>query len=158
LAHTRINTGVPLKTVVVDKGYRGPRVGWPDVEIVRPGQRSQDAAHRRWRRSRLRRRSLVEALIGHMKNEGLLDRNWLKGSLGDTIHVLLCAAGQNLRLILRALADFFACVPSPASVAEQMHARLQRFIEALWPYRQLLNARAQVSPLDEVIGHAFASA
>ena len=60
LAHTRINTGVPLKTVVVDKGYRGPQVGWPGVEIVRPGQRS-----------RLPGRSLVEVLIGHMKNEGL---------------------------------------------------------------------------------------
>jgi IS5 family transposase len=108
LAQTRINTGVKLKTVVVDKGYRGPHVSWPGVEIVRPGQRSRDAAHRRWRRARLRRRSLVEALIGHMKNEGLLDRNWLKGQLGDAIHVLLCAAGQNLRLILRALALLFA--------------------------------------------------
>ena len=43
LAHTRINTGVPLKTVVVDKGYRGPQVGWPGVEIVRPGQRGRDS-------------------------------------------------------------------------------------------------------------------
>ena len=90
-----------------------------------------------------------------MKNEGLLNRNWLKGSLGDAIHVLLCAAGQNLRLILRALADFFACAPSPASIADQMHAGLQRFIEALWPYRKLSNARAQANPLDEVIDHAF---
>ncbi len=52
-------------------------------------------------------------------------------------------------------ADFFACAPSPASIADQMHAGLQRFIEALWPYRQLSNARAQVNPLDEVIDHAF---
>ena len=92
-------------------------------------------------------------LIGHMKKEGLLDRNWLKGSLGDTIHVLLCAAGQNLR----ALADFFTCAPRLALIADQMHAGLQRFIEALWPYRQLLNARAQANSLDEVIDHAFAS-
>lgn len=158
LAHTRINTGVPLKTVVVDKGYRGPQVRWPGVEIVRPGQRSRDAAHRRWRRNRLRRRSLVEAVIGHMKNEGLLDRNWLKGSLGDAIHVLLCAAGQNLRLILRALADFFACVPSPASIGDQMHAGLQWLIEAFLPHRQLSNARVRLNPLDELIGHAVASA
>lgn len=35
-----------------------------------------------------------------MKNDGLLRRNWLKGSLGDEMHALLCSAGHNLRLIL----------------------------------------------------------
>jgi IS5 family transposase len=108
LAHTRLNTGVPIKTAVVDKGYRGRRAAWPGVEIVRPGQRSTDEAHRQRRRQQLRRRSVIEALIGHMKNDGLLDRNWLKGKAGDAIHVVLCAAGQNLRLILKAIAAFFA--------------------------------------------------
>ena len=95
LAHTRINTGVPLKTVVVDKGYRGPQVGWPGVEIVRPGQRSRDAAHRRWRRSRLRRRSLVEALIGHMKNEGY----WIEtGSKGHSVTPSMCCCVPPVRI------------------------------------------------------------
>lgn len=35
-----------------------------------------------------------------MKNDGLLRRNWLKGSLGDAMHALLCGAGHNLLLIL----------------------------------------------------------
>ena len=38
--------------------------------------------------------------IGHMKTDGLLARNWLKGSDGDAIHAVLCGAGHNLRLIL----------------------------------------------------------
>jgi IS5 family transposase len=108
LAHTKLNTGVPIKTAVVDKGYRGPRAAWPGVEVVIPGQRSRDESHRQRRRKQLRRRSVIEALIGHMKTDGLLDRNWLKGSTGDAIHVVLCAAGQNLRLILRAIEAFFA--------------------------------------------------
>jgi hypothetical protein len=37
-----------------------------------------------------------------------LDRNWLKGKAGDAMHVVLCAAGQNLRLILSAIEAFFA--------------------------------------------------
>jgi hypothetical protein len=37
-----------------------------------------------------------------------LDRNWLKGKIGDAMHVVLCAAGQNLRLILRAMEAFLA--------------------------------------------------
>ena len=107
LAQTKLNTGVAVKTAVVDKGYRGHNTGWPGVEVVIPGQRSRDEAHRQQRRKQLRRRSVIEALIGHMKTDGLLDRNWLKGTAGDAMHVALCAAGQNLRLILRAIEAFF---------------------------------------------------
>jgi len=35
-----------------------------------------------------------------MKTDGLLARNWLKGSDGDAIHAVLCGAGHNLRLLL----------------------------------------------------------
>jgi len=36
-----------------------------------------------------------------MKTDGKLGRNWLKGALGDAIHGVLCAAGHNIRLLLR---------------------------------------------------------
>jgi IS5 family transposase len=39
-----------------------------------------------------------------MKADGRLDRNYLKGTAGDAINAILCAAGHNLRLILRHLA------------------------------------------------------
>ncbi|WP_439898066.1 hypothetical protein [Aquabacterium humicola] len=29
-----------------------------------------------------------------------MDKDWLKGSLGDAMHALLCGAGHNLRLVL----------------------------------------------------------
>jgi IS5 family transposase len=48
----------------------------------------------------LRRRSAIEPLIGHMKTDGRVDRNFLAGALGDAINVLLCGAGYNLRLVL----------------------------------------------------------
>ena len=38
-----------------------------------------------------------------MKTDGKLDRNWLKGALGDAMHAVLSGAGQNLRMILRKL-------------------------------------------------------
>jgi hypothetical protein len=75
---------------------------------VIPGQRSKDKAHRQRRRKQLRQRSVIEALIGHMKTDGLLGRNWLKSSAGDAVYVVLCAAGQNLRLILKTIAAFSA--------------------------------------------------
>ena len=51
----------------------------------------------------LKRRQVVEPMIGHMKADGLLDRNWLKGALGDAMHAILCGAGHNLRKILARL-------------------------------------------------------
>ena len=42
-----------------------------------------------------------------MKNDGLLHRNHLKGTQGDAINVILCGAGQNLRLILNYLRIFW---------------------------------------------------
>ena len=39
-------------------------------------------------------------MIGHMKSDGLLGRNWLKGALGEAMHAVLCSAGHNLRMIL----------------------------------------------------------
>ena len=56
----------------------------------------------------IHRRSAIEPAIGHMKNEGKLRRNWLKGSLGDALNAVLCGAGHNLRMLLRVLRLFYA--------------------------------------------------
>ncbi len=52
-------------------------------------------------RRELRRRSAIEAVIGHCKTDGYLGRNFLKGRLGDQINAVMSAVGYNLRLILR---------------------------------------------------------
>jgi IS5 family transposase len=91
------------KAVFVDKGYRGVNV--PGVAIWRSGQkRGVTPAIKK----AIHRRSAVEPAIGHMKNDGRLRRNWLKGRLGDALHAVLCGAGHNLRMILRALRLYFA--------------------------------------------------
>ena len=48
----------------------------------------------------LRRRSAIEAEIGHMKTDGRLSRCPLKGALGDALFAALCACGHNIRKIL----------------------------------------------------------
>ena len=50
--------------------------------------------------SDLRRRSAIEAEIGHMKTDGRLSRCPLKGSFGDTLFAVLCGCGHNIRKIL----------------------------------------------------------
>ncbi|CAH2926277.1 MAG: Mobile element protein [uncultured Paraburkholderia sp.] len=53
-----------------------------------------------------------------MKTDGKLDRNWLKGALGDAMHAVLCGAGHNLRMILRKLKVFLrphsCCLACPS--------------------------------------------
>jgi len=91
------------KAVFVDKGYRGIAVA--GVAIWLSGQkRGVTPAIKK----AIHRRSAIEPAIGHMKNDGRLRRNWLKGSLGDALHAVLCGAGHNLRMILRALQLCFA--------------------------------------------------
>ncbi len=48
----------------------------------------------------LRRRSAVEAVIGHTKSDGLLERNHLAGAYGDAINAILVGAVHNIRLLL----------------------------------------------------------
>jgi IS5 family transposase len=50
-------------------------------------------------RHEIRRRAAIEPLIGHMKSDGHLGRNFLAGGAGDAINLILTAAGHNLRLL-----------------------------------------------------------
>ena len=48
----------------------------------------------------LRRRSAIEAVIGHLKNDGHLGRCYLKGRDGDAVNAILSVVGYNFRLLL----------------------------------------------------------
>lgn len=96
-------TDRPPATAIVDKGYRGVEV--EGVRILRSGQRRGIT---RTLKAMIKRRSAIEPAIGHMKMDGRLARNPLKGALGDALHALMCGAGHNLRLILAALLRFCA--------------------------------------------------
>ncbi len=49
----------------------------------------------------MRRRAAVEPVIGHIKNEHRMDRNYLAGTQGDAINAILAAAGYNFSLLLK---------------------------------------------------------
>ena len=50
-----------------------------------------------------RRRSGIEPIIGHAKQDHRMDRNYLKGSEGDKINAILAGCGFNIRKLLRAI-------------------------------------------------------
>ena len=94
------DVGRTPKEVVVDLGFRGVDADNPTVEIIHRGKfKSLTKPQRRW----LKHRQAVEPAIGHLKSDNRMDRCWLKGSLGDALHAVLCAAGYNLRWLMRAM-------------------------------------------------------
>jgi len=80
-------TDVIPERCYVDRGYRGYGVESSSVFIS--GQRRGGTSTIK---KELRRRNAVEPVIGHMKEDGKLGRNWLKGSIVDKINALLCGA------------------------------------------------------------------
>lgn len=96
--------GSTINRLVADKGYRGHNA--PEkykFRIYLSGQRRgvTEAIKRD-----LKRRSAVEPVIGHAKSDHRMDRNYLKGSQGDAINVVLAAAGYNFRRLLAWLRSF----------------------------------------------------
>jgi IS5 family transposase len=101
LDDVRNTVGRSPSRVAVDQGYKGHRLtGHPHTTVYITGQkRGVTEKIKRW----LKRRAVVEPIIGHAKNDGLLGRNWLKGRNGDRSNALLAAVGFNLRQLLRFL-------------------------------------------------------
>lgn len=97
-------TGVTAKRIYVDKGYAGH--GLDRFKVWKSGNKAPTETIRR----ELRRRSAIEPVIGHMKNDGLLDRNYLKGKDGDRINAILAGAGHNFRLLLKWLRLLFVLI------------------------------------------------
>jgi IS5 family transposase len=95
LEQVQILTETTPSIVLADRGYKGvtPTCG---AKLLLSHTRKLPVKLRRL----LKRRQVVEPMIGHMKADGLLARNWLRGEIGDAIHAVLCGAGHNLRMIL----------------------------------------------------------
>ena len=93
-------SGQCIEEVFVDRDYRGHDETDSAVYIL--GQkRGVTACIRRC----LKLRQVIEPIIGHLKTDGWLGCNHLKGTEGDSTNVLLSCAGHNLRLILKRLRD-----------------------------------------------------
>ncbi len=97
IEETQALTGREIERAYVDKGYQGHDAPKP-LRVFKSGQKR--GVHGQIKKE-LRRRSAIEAVIGHCKTDGHLGRNFLKGRLGDQINAVMSAVGYNLRLILK---------------------------------------------------------
>jgi IS5 family transposase len=91
-------TGAILKRILADAGYKGHNAPGPyKFRVYTTGQKRRvTPAIKR----QMRRRAAVEPVIGHIKNEHRMGRNYLAHKQGDAINPILAAAGYNFRLVL----------------------------------------------------------
>ncbi len=97
-----------IKTAVVDKGYQGSK-SKVKQEVILPGKplkRDNDKQRAR-KRTLCKKRSSIEPVIGHLKQDFRLCRNFLKGFIGDQLNLLMAACAWNLKKWINA---FFVLV------------------------------------------------
>ena len=95
------DTNVKPTTAYVDLGYRGVEQDNPGLCIKHRGKKSKLTEQEI---KLLARRQAVEPIIGHLKEDHRMGRCHLKGEEGDRLHAVLCAAGYNIRWLLRMIA------------------------------------------------------
>jgi IS5 family transposase len=90
--------GNEIDRLLADAGYRGHNAPLSHkFRVFTAGQkRRMTPAIKR----ELKRRAAIEPVIGHIKNEHRMGRNYLAGTTGDAINAILAAAGYNFRLLL----------------------------------------------------------
>ena len=97
-------TGQKPEQATCDMGYRGHKYEGPcHVEIVNRYRKAVPGSMRYWHR----RRSAIEPIIGHMKGDCRMERNRLKGVLGNKMNAMLAGCGMNFRKLLRKLSNLF---------------------------------------------------
>lgn len=98
--------GNELTRILADAGYRGHNA--PDSHKLRVFTAGQKRRVTPAIKRQMRRRSAVEPVIGHLKNEHRMDRNYLAGKQGDAVNALLAAVGTNSRFCSNGSDNFCA--------------------------------------------------
>ena len=130
-------TGHRPRVALVDRGYRGQKyVESTKIEIPGPGKKKQSYYLKQKARRKFRQRAGIEPVIGHLKKDHRMLRNYLKGTRGDAINTMMAAAGYNLRhwIIKRAEELIFAlfCIIEKWAIVVSLFRRRERWL-ALQP-------------------------
>ncbi len=79
--------------VFVDRGYKGmPQYKTSKIHVPKPDKNISKA-----KRKKHSKRAAIEPVIGHLKTDYRLCRNFLKGILGDKMNLILSAAAMNFK-------------------------------------------------------------
>jgi IS5 family transposase len=91
--------GNAIERILADKGYRGHNAPLDyKFKVFTSGQRRRMTPKIK---RELRRRSAIEPVIGHLKSEHRMGRNYLWHRQGDAANAVLAAVGYNFRRLIR---------------------------------------------------------
>lgn len=130
LDHIVQSRGKDVLKAVCDRGYRGKKQ-FDETEIILPKKalKKDNRYQRDKKRKQCQRRAAIEPIIGHLKSDHRLSRNFLKGEIGDDINLLMAATAWNLKKWLN---HFFVFVfYSIMRTSNRLIARLCRQTETL---------------------------
>jgi transposase, IS5 family len=118
--------------VIKRRGYKGPKtVGNTQIILPAPPLKRDNRYQRDKKRKRCQRRAAIEPIIGHLKADFRLSRNFLKSTTGDLINLLMAALAWNLSLWMRAFLAFIFGLP---------HNRINKLLPFVCFYRPALVA------------------
>jgi len=86
---------------ICDRGYRGrSKVRDALIHIPKSFTKALSTYQKNKERKYFRKRAGIEPVIGHLKEDHRLSRNYYKGITGDEINVMLAAAGFNFKRMM----------------------------------------------------------
>ena len=122
--------GNTIERLLADAGYRGHNAPTDyKFRIYTSGQKRRLTPQIK---RELRRRAAIEPVIGHLKAEHRMGRNYLAYHAGDAVNAVLAAAGYNFHLLLKWLELLLSRIPggskssgrpSMASENRKLHGR-----------------------------------
>ncbi len=106
LKQTEYLTESKPKVGIVDRGYRGKK-NIDGVEIISPTvpKKGTTPYEKQKARKRFKARAGIEPIIGHIKHDHRMLRNYLKGANGDKINTILAGTGFNLKKMLNRIKE-----------------------------------------------------
>jgi len=109
--------GVYPNAAFCDRGYKGSEGVIYNTRVTLQGTK-QSVSERV--KKKLKSRSAIEPVIGHMKSDHRMDRNFLLGETGDRINAAMAACGFNMRKLLRAFLFWLFAILGPRQLRTMM--------------------------------------
>ena len=112
--------GNVLDRIIADAGYRGHNAP-PEYKfkVYTAGQKRRVTEQIK---RQFKRRAAIEPVIGHLKDDHRMDRNYLAHASGDAINAVLAAAGYNFRRLIQWLGLLLLGILIAFALAAQLRA------------------------------------
>jgi transposase, IS5 family len=96
------------KKAKVDRGYKGKKqIGETEILVPTPPKKQMTYYQKKKKSKVHKKRAGIEPVIGHIKSDHRLNRNFYKGTVGDKINIMLAAAGFNFKRMMNKWKSFF---------------------------------------------------